>query len=128
MARAELSYVSDPCVYLNDSANGVESVDTNSNEGECTAHGGKWVPAGWTYSVGPNGSVNMSPSDATAIFSTVANSFPGWLTAQYYFSPGTCAALNHGGIVVLGVGLVIDNPIVTGVGAVGTIASYIGCP
>ena len=70
----------------------------------------------------------MSPSDATAIFSTVANSFPGWLTAQYYFSPGTCAALNHGGIVVLGVGLVIDNPIVTGVGAVGTIASYIGCP
>jgi RHS repeat-associated protein len=32
------------CVYANDAGNGVESIDHNSNSGECGGHGGSWVP------------------------------------------------------------------------------------
>lgn len=31
------------CVYFNDAGNGAESVDHNSNSGECGANGGDWV-------------------------------------------------------------------------------------
>lgn len=37
------------CVYFNDAGNGVESVDHNSNSGECGQNGGDWVN-GTTYS------------------------------------------------------------------------------
>ena len=36
------------CVYFNDAGNGVESVDHNSNSGECGSNGGDWVN-GTTY-------------------------------------------------------------------------------
>lgn len=36
----------DPCVYLNDAGNGIESVDHNSSPSECNRTGGKWVPPG----------------------------------------------------------------------------------
>jgi RHS repeat-associated protein len=32
------------CVYANDSGNGVESIDHNSNSGECGQNGGSWAP------------------------------------------------------------------------------------
>jgi len=32
------------CVYANDAGNGVESIDHNSNSGECGENGGTWVP------------------------------------------------------------------------------------
>jgi RHS repeat-associated protein len=32
------------CVYANDAGNGVESIDHDSNSGECGQHGGSWVP------------------------------------------------------------------------------------
>ena len=32
------------CVYANDAGNGVESIDHNSNSGECGSNGGSWVP------------------------------------------------------------------------------------
>jgi RHS repeat-associated protein len=32
------------CVYANDAGNGVESIDHNSNSGECGQNGGSWVP------------------------------------------------------------------------------------
>lgn len=32
------------CVYANDFGNGVESIDHNSNSGECGSNGGSWVP------------------------------------------------------------------------------------
>ncbi len=31
------------CVYFNDAGNGVESVDRNSNSGECGSNGGDWI-------------------------------------------------------------------------------------
>lgn len=31
------------CVYFNNAGNGVESVDRNSNSGECGSHGGDWI-------------------------------------------------------------------------------------
>jgi RHS repeat-associated protein len=37
------------CVYFNDSGSGVESVDHNSNSGECGSNGGDWVN-GYTQS------------------------------------------------------------------------------
>ena len=37
------------CVYLNDAGNGVESVDTHSNSGECGDHGGYWVDGTVTH-------------------------------------------------------------------------------
>lgn len=32
------------CVYANDAGNGVESIDHNSNSGECGSNGGTWAP------------------------------------------------------------------------------------
>jgi RHS repeat-associated protein len=32
------------CIYANDAGNGVESIDHNSNSGECGGAGGTWVP------------------------------------------------------------------------------------
>jgi RHS repeat-associated protein len=32
------------CVYANDAGNGVESIDHNSNSGECGQNGGSWAP------------------------------------------------------------------------------------
>jgi RHS repeat-associated protein len=32
------------CVYLNDAGNGIESIDNNSNAGECQQNGGAWAP------------------------------------------------------------------------------------
>jgi hypothetical protein len=122
----------DPCVYLNNAGNGVESVDENSSPSECKSTGGQWLPqqpAGTLYLVNQNGMVDPALNqNATAIFSSVASAFPPWLTGSYYFSQKTCAILNHGGIVVLGVGLGFDNPVVAGIGFVGAASSYIGCP
>lgn len=53
----------DPCVYLNDAGTGVESIDQNSSEKECTGTGGQWIPpqpAGTTYGVS-NGSAYPIP-------------------------------------------------------------------
>ena len=36
------------CAYLNDSGDGVESVDQSSNSGECGSNGGYWVDGGLT--------------------------------------------------------------------------------
>jgi RHS repeat-associated protein len=53
------------CVYLNDAGNGVESIDHNSNAGECTgingSNGGYWVPgtvanSSWVTSIDQNNS------------------------------------------------------------------------
>lgn len=44
---------SDPCVYMNDSATDVESVDSNSSPGECSSTGGTWVPPAYTWKVNP---------------------------------------------------------------------------
>jgi len=32
------------CVYANDAGNGVESIDHDSNSGECGSNGGTWAP------------------------------------------------------------------------------------
>jgi RHS repeat-associated protein len=32
------------CVYANDAGNGIESIDHNSNSGECGSNGGTWAP------------------------------------------------------------------------------------
>ena len=43
------------CVYFNDAGNGVESVDQNSNSGECGSNGGDWINGtlnSWQYSPG----------------------------------------------------------------------------
>ena len=36
----------DPCVYINNAGNGVESIDYDSTPGECQQNGGQWVPPG----------------------------------------------------------------------------------
>jgi RHS repeat-associated protein len=58
VAQALRKYIAsirtDPCVYLNNSGTGVESVDDNSSPGECGATGGQWIPPqppGTIYSV-----------------------------------------------------------------------------
>ena len=47
------------CVYLNDTGDGVESIDVNSNADECGASGGEWFPDssdnGSTFNGDPNG-------------------------------------------------------------------------
>ena len=52
------------CVYMNDNNDGVESIDHNSNSGECGDNGGTWRD-GWVgsgqVSVGQNGNVNIGP-------------------------------------------------------------------
>lgn len=62
------------CVYANDAGNGVESIDHNSNSGECGNSGGSWVPGyaaeNWahfntTTGMFQVGSINGSGSSAT---------------------------------------------------------------
>ncbi len=62
------------CVYANDAGNGVESIDHNSNSGECGNSGGSWVPGyaseNWAHfnnntGMFQVGSINGSGSSAT---------------------------------------------------------------
>jgi hypothetical protein len=73
----------DPCVYLNNAGNGVESVDQNSSQSECNSTGGQWVPpqpTGTTYGVS-NGYVYLvlppSPKDVVCQRWGAANFFAG---------------------------------------------------
>lgn len=58
----------DPCVYMNDSATGVQYVDYNSSPGECAnspGGGGNWVPPGFNYHVDSvSGTVVWQPQAA----------------------------------------------------------------
>jgi RHS repeat-associated protein len=51
----------DPCAYLNDAGNKVESTDYSSDPGECTGHGGVWVPQNFTLRTDPFGNVFLQP-------------------------------------------------------------------
>jgi RHS repeat-associated protein len=129
---------SDPCVYLNDAGTGVElPVDNNSSPKECAATQGQWLPpqpTGTTYGVSNGVAYPISPGDqlnpnAMAIFTSVGNSFPGWLSAQYF--PGSvCTAITRVGEGSLLLGLM--NPRVAPIAAlVGTGAGLlilVGCP
>jgi RHS repeat-associated protein len=68
------------CVYLNDAGNGIESIDQNSNAGECQENGGAWADGTITNvtfdpnsndvllgyaNMGDNGSVDYSQITAT---------------------------------------------------------------
>jgi hypothetical protein len=51
-----MSPAGDPCVYLNNAGNGVESIDTNGSPQECKGTGGQWVPPSQLgMGPGPNG-------------------------------------------------------------------------
>lgn len=55
--QANMSPADDPCVYLNDMGDAMESIDWNSNKQECQNNGGKWVPLiplGSSVSIDPN--------------------------------------------------------------------------
>ena len=52
-----ISGADDPCVYLNNAGNGVESVDTHSSPKECRNTGGQWVPPGAAAALNPDGTV-----------------------------------------------------------------------
>jgi RHS repeat-associated protein len=69
------------CVYANDAGNGVESIDHNSNSGECGQNGGSWAPGyvdeNWaTFNNKTDmfqvGSVNGTGSSATVDYTTFA--------------------------------------------------------
>lgn len=68
-AMVAASTLGDPCVYLNNAANGVESVDHNSSPAECGATGGQWIPpqpAGTTYGVANGNVYVVSPHNCGA--------------------------------------------------------------
>lgn len=54
----------DPCAYLNNAGNSVDSVDQNSSPGECKQTGGQWLPPqppGTMYGVDANGNAYPIP-------------------------------------------------------------------
>jgi len=60
MAQGEQEYldrINDPCIYLNDAGNGIESIDRDSDPNECRANGGVWAPPANGYTVDANGNV-----------------------------------------------------------------------
>ena len=64
------------CVYLNNAGNGAESVDTNSNSGECGNNGGYWVDGTFT-----SGTVYSNSNDVY-----LHGTENGQLTDSYYNS------------------------------------------
>jgi RHS repeat-associated protein len=67
------------CVYANDTGDDVESIDHNSNSGECGSNGGSWVPGyaaeNWAHFNNNTGqfqvgSINGSGSSATVDYTT----------------------------------------------------------
>jgi hypothetical protein len=69
------------CVYANDAGNGVESIDHNSNSGECGSNGGSWAPGyvneSWAHFNGNTnlfqvGSINGTGSGATVDYTMFA--------------------------------------------------------
>jgi RHS repeat-associated protein len=66
------------CVYFNDAGNGVESVDRNSNSGECGSNGGDWINGtvqSATY-FADSDTFGFRSSDASNSYTTYANA-PG---------------------------------------------------
>jgi RHS repeat-associated protein len=77
------------CAYLNDSGAGVESIDHDSDIGECEANGGFWAN-GWIPS---NFSVQTDPFSNNVVIYSVLNgqggislSGPGWTQGAFYSS------------------------------------------
>jgi hypothetical protein len=99
----------DPCAYLNNAGNSVESVDQNSSPGECTKTGGQWLPAqppGTIYGVDANGNAYAQPPSL-------------W---QTFISLSRCDQA-----VVAGGGLIVTGAVTQGVGA-GMILTGVGAP
>jgi RHS repeat-associated protein len=99
-AQAYAAYVAqvyDPCVYLNDAGNGVESVDPHSNRGECTANGGLWVNPGDVFTIDANGNFRT--------FRTVNSTCIG--------SDDACASLgSNAGLAAVAQGVLAAEPAV----------------
>ncbi len=59
------------CVYFNDAGNGVESVDHNSNSGECGQNGGSWlsgyVDEDWAHFNTTNGMFEAAAEDGSQV-------------------------------------------------------------
>jgi hypothetical protein len=86
------------CAYVNDAGNGVESIDSNSGEGECASNGGYWVQgdyrggswvtvnseSGTVTGLGYDSSGNAEISVAGAMGS---NDWGSW--TQTFNAPGT---------------------------------------
>ncbi len=68
------------CVYFNDEGNAAESIDQNSNSGECGANGGDWVNGTTSFSQirynVNNDTFNIRSSDAQNSYGTTASA-PG---------------------------------------------------
>ena len=128
---------SDPCVYLNDAGTGVKlPVDNNSSPKECAATQGQWLPpqpTGTTYGVSNGVAYPISPGDqlnpnAMAIFTSVGNSFPGWVGFQY-FSDSVCNGIKvaAAGSFAFGFHPALSSvafPVATGA----TFLALVGCP
>ena len=91
------------CAYLNDSGNGIESSDTNSNSGECTSNGGYWVSGHVNQvSVNDNGSYNFGYSGVGPNGSIQSTTYNSYLSpSQNNGQPGYCT----GGDVICGGGV-----------------------
>jgi RHS repeat-associated protein len=64
------------CAYLNDSGDGIESLDQNSNSGECTQNGGYWADGAITnFQANSNGGYSFTSLDAN--LNTLYTNFNG---------------------------------------------------
>jgi hypothetical protein len=108
----EASIASDPCVYLNNGGNGVESVDQNSSSGECQATGGQWIPPqppGTTYGVSNGYAYPILPQP------------------QPILSPNTCLAWQGASAWLLGfnAGLSVASSGAASVGFIVTVPNFV---
>jgi hypothetical protein len=85
------------CVYANDAGTKVESIDHNSNSGECGDHGGSWVPGyaseNWAFfndKIGlfQVGSINGFGNNATVDYTT----FEAGAQTQFNANESACVS------------------------------------
>lgn len=85
------------CVYANDAGNGLESVDHDSNSGECGANGGSWAPGyvneDWVHfndrtELFQVGSINGSDNSATVDYTM----FAAGATTQFNANETACTS------------------------------------
>ena len=112
------------CVYANDAGNGVESIDHNSNSGECGQNGGSWAPGyvneSWAHFNGNTnlfqvGSINGTGSSATVDYTMFAAGATTQFNGDETACTSGCAGFSYANADWLS-GQLVGNSVAGGLG------------
>ncbi len=115
--------------YLTDPSDGGTAVDASYTTTTITDEDGNVIFQSTTASNTVTVNVSGDDDNAQAIFTTVGNSFPSWISAQY-FPNSVCNAAQAAATISLlvGIGAPESLPVTGPIGAVSGLVLLVGCP